>query len=105
MVGTAVAISGLGKVRRREQMEVLVRQKLKKDEVGNWRVTLGNDRIAIRDLAGCVVGIVDWGKEFVGDALKSFSYGSIAWVGVCLLLPVSNSSVSWALTWCALSLT
>lgn len=91
MVGATVAISGLGKVRRREQMEVLVKQKLKEDEDGKWRIRLGDDQIAIRDLVGYVVSIVDWGKDFVGAALESSPYGSIAWTGVCLLLPVSTS--------------
>ena len=95
MVGTTVAISGLGKVRRREQMEVLVKQKLKEDEDGKWRIPLGKDRIAIRELAEHVVSIVDWGKEFVGGALESSPYGSIAWAGVCLLLPVSIFSIVW----------
>lgn len=93
MVGTTVAISGLGKVRRREQMEVLVKQKLEEDEDGKWRIPLGDDRIAVRDLAGHVFSIVDWGKEFVGTVLESSPYGSIAWAGVCLLLPVSPFSV------------
>ncbi|MCJ1270798.1 hypothetical protein MMC22_010695 [Lobaria immixta] len=88
MVGTTVAMSGLGKVRRREQMEVLVKQKLEEDEDGKWRIPLGDDRVAIRDLAGYVVSIVDWGKEFVGTVLESSPYGSIAWAGVCLLLPL-----------------
>lgn len=105
MVGTTVAISGLGKVRRREQMELLVKQKLKEDEDGKWRIPLGHDRTAIRDLAGYVVSIVDWGKEFVGKALESSPYGSLAWAGVCLLLPVSTFSVIWVLTWCASSRT
>lgn len=68
MVGSTVAISGLGKVRRREQMEVHVKQKLKEDEDGKWRIPLGQDRIAIRDLGGYVVGIVDWGEDFISTA-------------------------------------
>lgn len=32
-----VAISGIGKVQRREQMKILVRQKLKEDEDGKWK--------------------------------------------------------------------
>ncbi|MCJ1462428.1 Ankyrin-2 [Pseudocyphellaria aurata] len=71
MVGSTVVMSGLGKVRRQEQMEALVKQKLKEDEDGKWRIPLGEDRIPIRDLAGKVVSIVAWGKDFVGDALKS----------------------------------
>ena len=103
MVGVTVAISGLGKVRRKEQMDVLVKQKLREDEDGKWRIPLGDDRLAIRDLSGYVVSIVDWGKEFVGAALESSSFGSIAWAGVCLLLPVSKVLVVWVLTWCASS--
>lgn len=92
IVGRTVAISGLSKVPRREQMALLVKQKLEEDEAGKWRIPLGDDRIAIRDLAGYVVSIVDWGKDFVGTALESSPYGSIAWAGVCLLLPVSTST-------------
>ena len=88
MVGTTVIMSGLGKVRRKEQMEVLVKRKLEEDENGKWRI-LGDHRIGIRDLAGYVVSIIDWAKDFVGVALQSSPYGSIAWAGVCLLLPVS----------------
>lgn len=99
MVGATVAMSGLGKISRKEQMEVLVRKKLEENENGKWRIPLGHDRIAIRDLAGYVVSIVDWGKEFVGTALESSPYGSIAWAGVCLLLPVSTFSAVRQLTW------
>ena len=98
MVVITVAISGLGKVDRRQQMEVLVKHKLKEDEDGRWRIPLGDDRIAIRDLAGHVVSIIDWGKQFVGAALESSPYGSIAWAGVCLLLPVSTFSVEWGVS-------
>lgn len=98
MVGITMAISGLGKVDRRQQMEVLVKQKLKEDEDGRWRIPLGDDRIAIRDLAGHVVSIIDWGKQFIGAALESSPYGSIAWAGVCLLLPVSTFSVEWGVS-------
>lgn len=89
MAGATVAMSGLGRVQRREQMGVLVKQKLQQDEEGKWRIPLGDDRIAIRDLTAHVVSVVDWGKEFVSAALESSPYGSIAWAGVCLLLPVS----------------
>lgn len=40
MVGTSVAISGLGKVRKREQMEVFVKQKLEEDEHGKMENTV-----------------------------------------------------------------
>lgn len=89
LVGQTVKLSGVDKVSRRLQMEELVRRKLADDENGKWAIPLGDDRIAIRDLAGSVASIIDWGQSFVGEALQFSPYGSLAWAGVCLLLPVS----------------
>ena len=55
-----------------------------------WTVLLGNDSVAIRDMAEPVVGIIEWAQDYVSNALSSSPYGSIAWAGVCLLLPVSS---------------
>lgn len=93
LVGQTVMLSGVDKVSRRLQMEELVRRKLADDENGKWAIPLGDDRIAIRDLAGSVASIVDWGQSFVGEALQFSPYGSLAWAGVCLLLPVSSSQL------------
>ena len=90
MVGMTVTFSGIGKLQRQQQMEALLRKKIEEDKERNWSIPFGNDRIAVRDLAEPVVGIIDWVQGFVADALKSSPYGSIAWAGVCLLLPVSN---------------
>ncbi|MCJ1231473.1 hypothetical protein MMC12_008150, partial [Toensbergia leucococca] len=87
MAGRTVTISDLGKVRRRDEMDELVKRKLEDDEKGKWRLPFGDDRIAIRDMTEAVVNIVAWAQEFVGDALEASPYGSLAWVGVCLLLP------------------
>ena len=93
LVGQTVMLSDVDKVSRRLQMEELVRRKLADDENGKWAIPLGDDRIAIRDLAGSVASIIDWGQSFVGEALQFSPYGSLAWAGVCLLLPVSFFSV------------
>lgn len=94
-VGVTIAISGMGKVQRREQMELILKQKLKEAEDEKWRISFGDHGIAVRDLTRYVVSIVAWGKEYVSTALESSPYGSIAWAGVCLLLPVSMFSVAW----------
>ena len=89
MAGSTVTISDLGKVHRKEQMEILVKRKLEEDENGGWMSHFSDDRIAMRDLARSVISIISWGKDFVGDALQASPYTAIAWAGVCLLLPVS----------------
>lgn len=62
-----------------------------------WRIPFGDDRImriAIRDFAENVVCIIGWGEDFVGTVLEASPYGSIAWAGVCLLLPLSTFPVA-----------
>lgn len=39
-----------------------------------------------------VIGVVEWAKDYVGSALEPSPPASIAWAGVCLLLPVGSTS-------------
>ncbi len=43
----------------------------------------------VQNFLGPTVDIIQRAKEFVGRALEPSPYGSIAWAGVCVLLPVS----------------
>lgn len=73
-------------------MEILLKRKIEEDERRKWTVRLGDDSIAIRDIAEPIVGIIEWAQDYVSSALESSPYGSIAWAGVCLLLPVRSYS-------------
>jgi hypothetical protein len=77
----------LEKGRRREQMEEIA--KLKRDEVeaSKWKLKL-------EAVIEPVVSIIKWSKEFVASALEPSPPASIAWAGVCLLLPVSQDVVA-----------
>jgi hypothetical protein len=87
---SSVGFSGLGKVQRRQQMQVLLDQKIKDVEEGAWKLLSFKDRqVLVKDLVKPVISIVEFAKEYVGKALEASPYGSIAWAGVCLLLPVS----------------
>jgi N-terminal domain of NWD NACHT-NTPase len=84
-----VAFSGLGKVQRRQQMEILLKQKIKDVEEGSWKLRFKDHQFLVTDLVKPVVAVIEWAKEYVGSALETSPYGSLAWAGVCLLLPVS----------------
>lgn len=86
---SAMAFSGLGKIQRRQQMEFLLDQKIKEIDEGKWKLKFKDHELMVKDLVERVVGVIDWAKHFVGTALQASPYGSIAWAGVCVLLPVS----------------
>lgn len=44
-----------------------------------------------KDLVEPVMSVVGWAKDYAGGALEASVYGSIAWAGVCLLLPVGET--------------
>jgi hypothetical protein len=90
------SFSRLSKVQKRHQMKALLDQKIKEIEDGKWKMKFKDNEFAVMDLVEPVVKIIDWAKEFVGSALEPSPPGSIAWAGVCLMLPVSASSTVFA---------
>jgi hypothetical protein len=86
---SAIAFSGLGKIQRCQQMKVLLDQKVKEIDEGKWKLKFKDHELVVKDLVEPVVSVIDWAKDFVGTALEPSPYGSIAWAGVCVLLPVS----------------
>lgn len=85
----AIAFSRLGKIQRCQQMKVLLEQKIKEIDEGEWKLKFKDHELVVKDLVEPVVGVIDWAKDFVGTALEPSPYGSIAWAGVCVLLLVS----------------
>ena len=73
-------------------MKALLDQKIKAIEEGKWKMKFKDNEFAVMDLVEPVVKVIGWAKEFVGSAIEPLPPGSIAWAGVCLLLPVSATS-------------
>jgi hypothetical protein len=91
VASSAILFSGLEKIKRREQMKILLAEKIKEIDEGEWKLKFKDHELAVKDLVEPVVGVIDWAKDFVGNALEPSPYGSIAWAGVCVLLPVSET--------------
>jgi N-terminal domain of NWD NACHT-NTPase len=75
--------------KRREQMEKVVEEETLKIEKGTWKLGFAGHEFAVKDLVKPVMSIIEWGKDYVGDAVQVSPPASLAWAGVCLLLPVS----------------
>lgn len=84
----SVGFPGLGKHERAQVMKVLLEKKIGELESGQWKIGFQNNQFAVKDLIEPVVGVVDWAKEYIDKAAQASPYSSVAWAGVCLLLPV-----------------
>lgn len=74
---------------RPEQMENFVKERTDQIASDEWKVSFKGHEFAVKDFVQPVVSIVGWAKEFVTQAVQVSPQASIAWTGVCLLLPVS----------------
>ncbi|KAH8821892.1 hypothetical protein F5884DRAFT_746178 [Xylogone sp. PMI_703] len=86
-VGSTVTFSG-SKLRRKEEMPVVLESKLKEVDKNRWKLKFGSKDIPVADLTASVVGAVYWANGYISDAVNANPYASIAWAGVGLLLPL-----------------
>jgi hypothetical protein len=84
-------VSAVGlNVQMREQMNAVVRRKIDEVDREAWKIKFRSSEVLVRDLVGSLVGIVAFLKESLEPVLGANPYTSIAWMGVSLLLPVSE---------------
>jgi hypothetical protein len=86
---STVSISDLSKDERCGQMTAVLKQKLEEVEDKRWKRNFMGHDLKVKDLVEPVVGVLDWANDYIATALSSNPYGSLAWAGVGLLLPVS----------------
>jgi len=69
-------------------MKTIITNKTKELESNQWKLKFKDHEFLVKDLVEPVVGIVEWAKDYVGTALTASPPASLAWGGVCLLLPL-----------------
>lgn len=84
-----VSIVNSCKEERCGQMVAVLKQKLGEMEDKRWKHNFMGHELKVKDLVEPVVGVLEWANDHVATALSSNPYGSLAWAGVGLLLPVS----------------
>ncbi|KFY08508.1 hypothetical protein V492_06166, partial [Pseudogymnoascus sp. VKM F-4246] len=85
---SAIGLTGLGKTERAQVMKVLLEKKIDELESGQWKIGFRGNQFAVKDVVEPVVSVVGWAKEYIGKAAQASPYSSVAWAGVCLLLPL-----------------
>lgn len=73
-----------------EKMIMLIDKKVEEVDSETWKLKFKGHELAVKDVVQSVASIVAWGKSLVGAAVQASPPAALAWVGVCLLLPVSK---------------
>lgn len=73
---------------RYDQMRRVIQRKLKDIDDGRWKLEFRGHQLIVKDLVQPVASIAIWAKDYVGMALEVSAPASLAWAGVCLLLPL-----------------
>lgn len=71
------------------QIQAFLKSQMADIEEHSWKLKFKGHELAVKDLVSSVVNVVEWAKDFIGDAVSASPSASIAWAGVGLLLPVS----------------
>lgn len=82
-----VSLSTLNASEREEQLAAVVNQKVEAMEKDRWNLHLGSKTIEIKDR---IIKAALFGKAFVSAAASADPHATLAWAGVCVLLPVST---------------
>ncbi|KAJ4423002.1 hypothetical protein N0V82_002396 [Gnomoniopsis sp. IMI 355080] len=70
------------------KMTSIINTKLKTLEEKEWKLKYKGHELKMKDLIEPVVSIVAWAKSYIGNSVGSSAPASLAWAGVCLLLPL-----------------
>lgn len=75
----------------RNKMKTVLQRKM--DEVNRdaWKLKFRSSEVQVKDLVQPVLGVVNWANEYISAAVGANPSASIAWAGISLLLPVSET--------------
>lgn len=85
------SFSSLGAGQRGHTMKVLLEERITELDEERWKLKLGENQFAVKDLVEPVVGLINWSKDYIDSAVEASAYASVAWAGVSLMLPVSSA--------------
>lgn len=87
---SASVLGNLGTPKREEQMVIIMKKKVQEQEDSRLKIVVGTKTIMVRDQIEKLVKVVSFAKDFITSAVSSNPPASVAWSGICVLLPVSH---------------
>lgn len=71
------------------RIQDVLQRKIEDMKSKEWKLKFKGHELAVKQLMEPVTSITEWVQDYVGEALEASAYESLAWLGLCLLLPVS----------------
>ncbi|KAI1114830.1 hypothetical protein F5Y14DRAFT_154633 [Nemania sp. NC0429] len=78
---------------RQSQLETVIAKGLRRFEDSKTTYTIAGHQYSPRDQVAQVAGFMLWAKDLVGEAVKQAPEASIAWAGVCIVLPLLTNPI------------
>jgi N-terminal domain of NWD NACHT-NTPase len=73
---------------RQAQLDSIINSGLQRIDEKKMRYHIAGHEFVVQDQIAQVAGLVQGMKDFVGEAVKASPEASLAWAGVCLILPI-----------------
>ncbi|KJR84272.1 ankyrin repeat-containing protein [Sporothrix schenckii 1099-18] len=77
---------------RHSQLDTVIRQGLQRVEDKKAKYTIAGHEFVLTDQVAQAAGFVLWAKDWIGEAVKASPEASIAWAGVCMILPLLTNA-------------
>ncbi|KAK5651980.1 hypothetical protein OQA88_11523 [Cercophora sp. LCS_1] len=91
--GNAVAYS-LDEASRQTTLDAVMKQGLQQMEDNTKTINIAGKTVVLREKVAEAAKLVLWAKNLVAEATKASPEASIAWVGICLFLPLLTNPSS-----------
>lgn len=82
-------LAPLGTLARQEQLATVISKRLESIEHDRTYVNIFGKTIVLQEQVDKFARIIMFAKDFVSSAVSAEPHAALAWVGVCMLLPVS----------------
>lgn len=79
---------------RQAQLNTVIKQGLLRIENTKVKYTIAGHEFILKDQITQAAKLLLWAKDWIGDAVQVSPQASIAWAGVCLVLPLLTNAVT-----------
>ncbi|EON96144.1 putative ankyrin repeat domain-containing protein [Phaeoacremonium minimum UCRPA7] len=74
-------------------MEKIIAAGMSRAEETRLKFNIGQHEVVVRDQLSNAASFVDWGKDWIGEAVKASPEASLVWAGVCAVLPLLTNAI------------
>jgi ankyrin repeat protein len=73
---------------RHSQLKLIIESGLDRMKSKQLKYTIFGHEFVVKEQIAQAAELVEWGKDWISDAVKSSAEASVAWAGICVILPL-----------------